>query len=127
MKVSHIEINRIFLFYFYFFSWRTTNSHKITWKWFYVLITSRTRFRVNPHSRVLEYQGTPCPKQARYLKFKWLQGDRNPQPLRKPTLNHLAKLANWLSCVVNSYLCGEFDCMFLSCLCTCFRVIPHSR
>ena len=34
---------------------------------------------------------------------------------RKRTLNHLAKLAKWLSCVVSTYLYGAFDCMFLSC------------
>ena len=28
-----------------------------------------------------EWQGTPCLKQAQYLKFKWLQLDSNPQPL----------------------------------------------
>ena len=28
-----------------------------------------------------ECQGTPCSKQARNLKFKWLQLDSNPQPL----------------------------------------------
>ena len=33
----------------------------------------------------------------------------------KRTLNHLAKLAKWLSCVVSTYLYGAFDCMFLSC------------
>ena len=32
----------------------------------------------------------------------------------KRTLNHLAKLAKWLSCVVRTYLYGEFDCMLLS-------------
>ena len=31
------------------------------------------------------------------------------------TLNHLAKLVKWLSCVVRTYLYGAFDCMFLSC------------
>ena len=30
-------------------------------------------------------------------------------------LNHLARLAKWLSCVVNTYLYDAFDCMFLSC------------
>ena len=35
--------------------------------------------------------------------------------LRKRTLNHLAKLAKWLSCVVSTYLYVPFDCMFLSC------------
>ena len=34
---------------------------------------------------------------------------------RKRTLNHLAKLAKWLSCVVCTYLYGVFDFMFLSC------------
>ena len=35
--------------------------------------------------------------------------------VRKRTLNHLAKLAKSLSCVVSSYLYGTSDCMFLSC------------
>ena len=35
--------------------------------------------------------------------------------VHKQTLNHLAKLAKWLSCVVSTYLYGAFDCMFLSC------------
>ena len=39
-------------------------------------------------------------------KHKWQQRDSNPQPVRKRTLNHLAKLANWLSCVVSTYLYG---------------------
>ena len=33
----------------------------------------------------------------------------------KLTLNHLAKLAKWLSCVVSTYLYSGFDCMLLSC------------
>ena len=33
----------------------------------------------------------------------------------KRTLNHLAKLAKWLSCAVSTYLYGAFECMFLSC------------
>ena len=32
---------------------------------------------------------------------------------RKRTLNHLAKLTNWLSPVASTYLYGVFDCMFL--------------
>ena len=32
-----------------------------------------------------ECQGTPCSKQARYLKFKWQQKDLNPQP--RSTIN----------------------------------------
>ena len=33
----------------------------------------------------------------------------------KRTLNHLAKLAKWLNCVLSTYLHSAFDCMFLSC------------
>ena len=33
----------------------------------------------------------------------------------KRTLNHLAKLAKWLSCAVSTYLYSAFDGMFLSC------------
>ena len=33
--------------------------------------------------------------------------------VRKGTLNYLAKLAKWLSCVVTTYLYSAFDCMFL--------------
>ena len=33
----------------------------------------------------------------------------------KRTLNHLAELAKWLSCVLITYLYGAFDCKFLSC------------
>ena len=33
----------------------------------------------------------------------------------KRTLNHLAKLAKWLSCVVSTYPYDAFDCIFLSC------------
>ena len=32
-----------------------------------------------------EFQGTPCSKQAPYLKFKWQQRDSNPQPLSSQT------------------------------------------
>ena len=34
---------------------------------------------------------------------------------RKRTLNHLAKMAIWLSCVASIYSNGLFDSMFLSC------------
>ena len=35
--------------------------------------------------------------------------------VRKQTLNHLAKLSKWLSCVLSTYLYGAFNCVFLSC------------
>ena len=42
--------------------------------WLYVLVMSRTRFRVNPHF-IVACQGTPCSKQGRNLKVKWRQLD----------------------------------------------------
>ena len=33
----------------------------------------------------------------------------------KRTLNHLAKLTKWLSCVVSTYLYSAFNCMLFSC------------
>ena len=38
-----------------------------------------------------ECQGTPCMKQAPYLKFKWIRTHNHL--VCKRTLNHLAKLA----------------------------------
>ena len=35
--------------------------------------------------------------------------------VRKRILNHLTKLAKWLSCVASTYLYGAFDCVYLSC------------
>ena len=43
----------------------------------------------------------------------------------KQTLNHLAKLAKWLSCVVSTYLDGAFDYVIIM-SCTHFRVNLHS-
>ena len=49
-------------------------------------------------------------------KFKWLQLDWiHNQLVRKQTLNHLAKLAKWLSCFVSTYMYSAFDSMFLLC------------
>ena len=60
---------------------------------------------------------TPCSKQASYLKFKWKNKVRTHNHLVcKRKLNHSAKLARWLSCVVSNYLYYAFDCMLLSCL-----------
>ena len=47
--------------------------------------------------------------------------------IRKWTLNHLAKLAKWLSCVVSTCLYGAFECMFLSChVCISEWIHTHS-
>ena len=50
----------------------------------------------------------------------WSLGDSNwtrtlKRLDRKWTLNHLASLAKWLSCVLSTYLYGAFDFMILSC------------
>ena len=49
-------------------------------------------------------------------RIYWIKRDSNEilthdHLVRKRTLNHLVKLAKWLSCVVSTYLCGAFDCM----------------
>ena len=63
-----------------------------------------------------ECLGTPCSKQGRNLKFKWLQLDSTQNYLVcKQTLKHFATLIKWLSWVVSTYLYGAFDCMLLSC------------
>ena len=46
-------------------------------RWLYVIIMSRTSFRVNLHSIVAWMSR----KEAPYLKFKWQQRDSNPRPL----------------------------------------------
>ena len=75
--------------------------------WLYVIIMSRKHFRVNLDPIVGWISKKS--KQTRYLKFKWQQRYSNQQPLGKPTLNHLVKLAKQLSCVVSTYLCGTFQ------------------
>ena len=44
--------------------------------------------------RLPECQGTPCSKQAPYLKFKWQQRDSNPQPLTSLTNTFVSKHTN---------------------------------
>ena len=46
-----------------------------------------------------------------YCNWKWNQNNL----VLKRTLNHLAKLVKWLSCVLSAYLYGAFDSMFLPC------------
>ena len=65
---------------------------------------------------------------ARNRRNIWSLSDCKVTPthnhlIRKRTLNHLVKLAKWLSCVVSTYLYGAFDCMFLS----CHRTDKHSQ
>ena len=58
-----------------------------------------------------------------FWEYNWTQTHNHL--VHKRTLNHLAKLAKWLSCVVSTYLYGAVDCMFLPCHVS-FRVNPHS-
>ena len=84
--------------------------------WLYVIIMSRTIFRVNPLSIV-------CLSVKELLAWSrpHIRSLSDSNEIRthnhlvcKQTLNHLAKLAKWLSCVVSTYLYGAFDCMLLS-------------
>ena len=73
----------------------------------YVLIMSRTRFRVNPQSIVARCD-------------IWSLSDCNRTRTHnhlvcKRKLNHLAKLTKRLSFIVSTYRYGAFDCIFLSC------------
>ena len=73
-----------------------------------ILLSCQVRISEWIHTLYLpECQGTPCSKQAWYLKFMWLQLDSNPQ------LISLTKLTKWLSCVVSTYLYCAFDFILL--------------
>ena len=57
---------------------------------------------------------------ARNKRDIWILSDSNGirthnHLICKRTLNHLTKLAKWLSCVVTTFLYGTFDSMLLSC------------
>ena len=59
-------------------------------------------------SATLQYIGN-------HLSSKPLRkNDQFSKSVCKQTLYHSAKLVKWLSCVMSTYLYGEFDCMFLS-------------
>ena len=84
--------------------------------WLYVIIMSCTSFRENPHSIVCLNVKELL---ARSWRNIWSLSDSNVISTHnhlvcKQTLNHLAKLVKWLSCVVRAYLYRTFDCI-LSC------------
>ena len=84
--------------------------------WLYVLIVSHTRFRVNPDSIVAQISKNSLIEAGAKSELSDCNWTRTHNHLvHKRTLNHLAKLAKWLSCVVSLYLYGAFDCIFLSC------------
>ena len=81
----------------------------------YVIVISRTSFRVNLDSliclNIKELLG-----RSRHHIWSLIDstGIRTHDHLvLKRTLNYLAKVAKWLSCVLSTYLHGGFDCMLL--------------
>ena len=74
-----------------------------------------------------ECQVSPCPKQARYMKFKWLQRESNPQPLsweRKPQSFAQTDQTIGLNCEYLAVLCIWLYVNIISSM--HFRVNPHS-
>ena len=81
--------------------------------WLFVLIMTVMRFKVNQHYLVawmsrnsLLEEGVRSEVYVTAMRLKHTT---------KLTLNCLAKLAKWLSCVMSTYHSDAFDCMFLSC------------
>ena len=82
------------------------------------------RFLGSLNVSVIHFFVTPCLvmfslpwSESQFLKkcdCNWTWRTHN-HLVHKRTLNYLAKLTKWLSCVVSTYLCGASDCMFLSC------------
>ena len=74
--------------------------------WLYVIIMSRTSFRVKLHSIVCLNIKELFARSRRHI---WSKSDSNEirthnHLVRKRTLDHLAQLEKWLSCVVYSQL-----------------------
>ena len=100
-----IETYVLFLFFKFFFNY---NSY-----YFYVL------FSKNGLASVIF---DLIPAIAAYLS---VSNGTLKRTLRKRTLNHLAKLTKWLSCVVNTYLSGSLTACFYHVI-YAFRVNLHS-
>ena len=85
--------------------------------WLYVIIMSRTRFRVNQHYIVcLDVMEVLAESKRHIWSLRDVNDSRTHNHLvRKRTLGHLSKLAKWLSCIVTIYMYGAFDCMLFSC------------
>ena len=84
--------------------------------WLYVIIMSCTHFRVNLHSSCLNTKELLAWNRHGIWSSSdsnWIQAHNHL--VCKQILNHLAKLAKWLSCFVGTYLYSVFDSM-LSCL-----------
>ena len=104
-------------------------------------LLSRTNFRVNLHFtsfRVNLHSIVCLNVKERLVQSRhhiWRLSDSNVirthnHLVRKRTLNHLTKLAKWLSCVVSTYLYSPFDslcvCVYV-CVCVCVFISFHLR
>ena len=99
----------------YFYLWESLLVYDHLWESFLVYdhLWKSIFLSLYENKYVYEYH-----HQNMIMIFYW--SDRNGTRthnhlVRKWTLNHLAKLAKWLSCVVSTYLYGAFDSMFSSC------------
>ena len=83
----------------------------------YVSIMSRTHFRVNLRSIFASVSKKMLARNKRkFWSFIDCIGTPSHNHLvPKPTINHLAQLAKWFSCVQSTHLYGGFDYIFLSC------------
>ena len=99
-------------------AWKVLHCYDWHWEFIdnfsflYVIIMSRTCFRVNLHSIVAWM--------SRDRSDIWSLSDSHGiwtdnHLVCKPRLNHLAKPVKWLSCVLSTYLYHAFDCILLSC------------
>ena len=81
----------------------------------YVVVISRTSFRVNLDSLIcLNIKQLLGRSRHHIWSLIDSTGIRTHNHLvLKRTLNYLAKVAKWLSCVLSTYLHGGFDCMLL--------------
>ena len=70
-------------------------------------------WRLKKKLNVLPVNYDICKNQNKNIWCNWTR--THNYLVHKQTLNHLAKLAKCLSCVVSTCLYGAFDCMFLSC------------
>ena len=80
--------------------------------WLHVIIMSRMSFRVNLHPMIcLNVKERLAQSRHRIWSLRNSNDIRTHNHLvHKQTLNHLATLAKWLSCVVSTYLYDATEC-----------------
>ena len=89
------------------------NSHLFNPKYLKTSIfMSRTRFRVNPRYSCLNAKELLAWNRCDIWRLNDSNGIRTHSHLVcKRTLNHLAKLTNWLGSTVSTYLYGGYECI----------------